>query len=169
MLGFARGMPLDAVQERFLGRFFPELVARIEALGPGEFSKHLCHRQAKGAGIRGIRFNLEYIFDDSSELRIRIALELRRGIQPYVPGADRVRLKDWSPSSYSMHYGPPGGTHFRNDLDAVRGHHVHIPPDEHVPAADVRPDVIDIDPREFVELVAQFRTTGQRPINRTST
>jgi hypothetical protein len=105
---------------------------------------------------------VRYVYK-SDQMLVRIASSWER------------RGTEWSRYHYAYHCGPDRydeetRTHFRVDLDDVRGHHVHLPPvpgqPHHIPVDQVEPDVKNIDPLAFVDLVASFRRTKEIPLKR---
>jgi hypothetical protein len=152
-------MPLNPKQERYVRSFYPKLIEAIVALGRGDFVDRLPSLKPKGAGLRAVSFQLEYTLVDRFKLDLRVSNVLRSGRVPWQP-ARPVNLADWERDRYSLHYGRTfDDCTFRFDLDVPSGHHVHIQPTphDHVPMADVTPDVRDLDPCDFVDLVAARR------------
>jgi hypothetical protein len=78
----------------------------------------------------------------------------------------------WRRYHYAHHCGPNPNdykdTHFRIDLDAKDGHHVHLPPfrPKHVKTYLIEPDVTDLNPFRFLELVKEFRATKTCPLRK---
>jgi hypothetical protein len=56
----------------------------------------------------------------------------------------------------------------RFDLSAGEGHHVHIKGhyNDHLASRDAEPDVRDLDPRTFIEMVAKFLKDGEHPVRK---
>lgn len=163
-------MPIDPKQERYVQRFFPGLIDAIRALGDGDFEPALPKLNCSGpSAIRGIALTLKYKFDDRLELEIRVQLRLLAGKTPYEPSEAPVDLRDWETYRYALNYGPSfAPCYFRFDRDAISGDHVHMEPtpNDHVPAEKVEPNTSDMDPRAFVELVAQYRRDSIYPLRR---
>ncbi len=156
-------MAIHAKMEKYWERFYPGVIARVRLCGPGSFTDEGGPRiWPKGSnGIAGIRLSLEYHFEDRHTLRI---VRSER--------ADDTGL-GWHRIHYVNHYGDlRGETHFRFDLDAMSGHHVCLktePDENHIASADCVPDVTNISPIEFVEMVDTYRKTGHFPIARKGT
>lgn len=161
-------MAIDARQQRYLQRFFPGLVESVAALGPGEFRPEPPVLKQKGPGLRGVGLHLTYDINDENLVSIKISSRLKPGIPPYEPDDTVVDLDNWERSHYALHYG--GRRYedctFRFDLDEFSGHHVHIQPDPkiHIPSSRVIPDVTNLDPRKFVDMVAAYRNKKKYPV-----
>lgn len=161
-------MALGEKQARFLELFYPGLIAAVQALGAGEFEEGSLRLAPAGDGLRSVESGCTYPFGRYL-VDIRFRLQRRPGSAPWAL-SDPVRLADWVPTYYRLHYGCPKAdpdTIFRFDRDAS-GPHVHIRPNpkEHVLALDAHPNTTDMDPRAFVSMVAEFRTTNTYPIRR---
>lgn len=162
-------MPLGDKQRRFLECFYPSLIDAVGALGQGEFQEASPELKGGAAGLRTVGLGLTYRFGKYL-LDIWIRLQWKGASPTWAPPAP-VLLTDWAPAYYRLHYGCPTAepdTIFRFDRDVPSGPHVHIRPDPkvHVPASSATPDTTNMDPREFVALVAEFRRTNQYPIKR---
>ncbi|MBK9262701.1 MAG: hypothetical protein IPM54_23225 [Polyangiaceae bacterium] len=165
-------MALDQKQYRYWERFFPGLIAAVEQLGPGEFNSGQLRTRPSGShndAIAGIWLRLIFSLKDGHDLKIEIQLNARHGTPPYMPESEaQVDLCNWQRKHYALHYGVQlGDAIFRFDLDQF-GHHVHILPNvgEHVSCDRVTPNVKDIDPREFIRMVAAYRNDGTYPVRK---
>ena len=158
-------MPINPKQERYLELFFPGLVAALRELGPGDFDALMPSLRPMGDGIRGIGLAAVYNLDDGDRVNIRMSLRLRDGVPPYVPGTP-IDPALWERIHYAMGYGPSlDDRTIGIDLDDVSGHHVHLQGiHEHIRCDNVTPDVTNIDPRRFVDMVANYRTNGIYPV-----
>ena len=164
-------MTLAPKQARYLQRFFPGLIAEVEKLAPGEFVPELPKPRAMGQGLGGIELHLTYLLNDNHDIQIRVDLQLKRGQPAYVLPLELepVDLTRWERNYYRLHYGKHlGDCIFRFDLDVSSGHHVHMisDPKVHVASNLVEPDVRNLDPRKFIQMVAAYRSQGTYPIRK---
>lgn len=161
-------MSLDQKKHRYFERFFPGLIRQLNELGATALDL-VCDPIN---GLRGIKLNIRTVLDDGMELELRTYSRQKKGFPPYSPAVEDVSpvaLGEWERVSYSLHYGRKyDEAEFRFDLDVPSGHHVHMRPNpkDHVPAVDVDPDTVDMDPRQFVALVAAYRATRIYPVQR---
>jgi len=144
------------------------LIEAIESLGPGEFKpdSEPIRKIKNGKGqLCDVAFGLRYVFTDKQML-LRIRCSFRRE-------ADG----SWKRYHYAHHCGPSlesadsyKDTYFRIDLDAANGYHVHLPPfrPRHVPAAEVEPDTVDVDPFRFLGWVRDYRRIDICPLRKRS-
>lgn len=143
-------------------RFHPGLLKALELSGAG--TRMTDDDQPSVVAwkndIKRASFAIRYVYSDNGML-VRIASSFALTPQG-----------EWKRYHYAYHCGPKkydeGATHFRIDLDDVSGYHVHLPPntDDHVPIAKVEPNVKDIDPLQFLKMVADYRKTGVVPVKR---
>jgi hypothetical protein len=148
-------MALDRLSEKLFRRFYEGLLETLPQLGSGTFLDDYPGKiQPKGDDdICGATMALRYGFDDGMMVRIDIRLRLTGRKPNYVE--ERVH--------YAYHCGPDHRdqteTYFRVELDKASGHHVHLAPNrkDHIPAEQVDPNPKDIDPREFLKYVEEFR------------
>jgi hypothetical protein len=149
--------------QRMFEHVYPGLIDAVTKLGPGEFRPDWegtrLIKDDKGK-LCDVSFSLRYVFtDDPMLLRIRCSFMMQ-------PNGK------WRRYHYAHHCGPNPNdykeTHFRIDLDAKDGHHVHLPPfrPKHLGVEDVEPDVKNIDPFLFLKLVGEFRATKAPPLRR---
>jgi hypothetical protein len=165
-------MPLHPVQRRYLNRFYPGLIAAVEQLGAASYEATPPQFKTERGAIRYATLTLNARLTDGYRIEITVQLSMLGG-RTYLPppnGAeDPIPLSEWKYEGYSQHYGTPTkGCEFRFDLDDPQKHHVHMRPntDLHIPAADVVPDTRDIDPRDFVRIVAKYRADKVYPAKR---
>ncbi len=121
------------------------------------------------AHLEGIVQAVNYLTDDGHRIAIKVSFSLKASAPLWNPKTQRFTRDHWDLYHYALHYGTAArDTIFRYDLDKTHQHHVHIPPntDAHVPCADVEPDVTDLDPRGFIEMVASFRKDKKQPVTR---
>ena len=162
-------MSLHPGQTRFFERFFPGLISSIRELGPGEFESKKPEVKTVGPNqlIRDIQLDLVFRLTDGPVLEIRTHSRLVSGDPIDPSGTDPVDLAKWERYRYALNYGPSFlQCFFRFDLDAVRGYHIHTDKEDHVPAQDVIPDTRNVDPREFVKIVAKYRKDKVHPVTR---
>lgn len=162
-------MPLDPKQEKLLGRFFPGLIEAIRTLGQGDFEPKLPSIRPKGDdGIGAVNdLNATYFLSDGFVVEIRTSSRLKPGAPPYVPSDAPVDLSKWERTYYSLGYGPSLEKRvFAIDFDRHGGRHVHMLPDLslHVAITAVIPNTFDLDPRDFVEMVRQYREKNIYPL-----
>lgn len=126
-----------------------------------------------GAGLRGVGLHLTYKLSDGNCVQLKISSKIKPGLPPYIPpnsgDLTPVDLSHWDRYHYALNYGPSlDDCLFRFDLDDVSGHHVHVRPfpKEHVRSERVEPDVRNLDPREFIEMVAAYRKDGTYPVRK---
>ncbi len=149
--------------EYFFDLVYPGLLDSLRALG-GLFVSGPSHSLGtRGDALNRIELKVKWECDDSNQVTIRVTNRLKVGVSE-----DTFNLGQWTRSFYSYDYSQKlNSTHFRIDLDS-HSEHVHLLPNlkDHVPVANVDPDVRDIDPRQFVEMVATFRSTKVYPLSR---
>ena len=155
---------LDPDARKMFDHRFPGLLDAVRTLAPGEFIRDYddtrLGRDGKGKLV-DVAFGFSYaITSDKMLVRIRNSFSLE-------PGGT------WKRYHYAHHCGsdpnnPYRAPHFRIDLDERNAHHVHLPPflPPHVPAAEIDPNVFDINPFHFLELVREFRRTRLPPLVR---
>lgn len=157
-------MALHPNQRRHWDRVYPGLVGAVEALGAGEFEAEPPQIHLRGRGMDMLELRLTYVFHDRpkrKKIEVRLSIRLKEGIPPYVPNERPFDLSHWRRVYYRMAYGAErDDSEFRFDLSKPAGHHVHMKPNLkcHLPCSDVEPDVTDLDPFVFVEMVRKYRT-----------
>jgi len=165
-------MTLDPLQERYLERFFPGLIVAVGNLGRGNFTPEPPRLTSAGHnGLRRVLLHLTYELDDGNSVQIKISSRLKTGLPPYIPTTNPVDLANWERFHYALHYGKRlDDCLFRFDLDDSSGHHVHMlpSPKEHVLSERVEPDVRNLDPLRFVQMVAAYREQGTYPVRKKS-
>jgi hypothetical protein len=162
-------MALNEKQRWALECFFPGLVAKLEALGPGEFEPMLPVFKPRGEGIGSADLRVTYFIEgaDRMYVELHIQLKLDPDSAPFDPKDGVIDLSQWSRSYYALGYQKRQGSRvFAFDFNKVR--HVHMQPDvkEHVPVDETDPDTCDMDPRTFVDMVAKYRGDGVYPVTR---
>lgn len=156
-------MALHPNQKRHWARVYPGLVEATEALGPGDFEAQLPQVHTLGRGIFMLELRLTYLLGNKpkrKKVEVWISIRLKDGIPPYVPNEQPFDLSHWRRVYYRMAYGAElGDSAFRFDLTKTAGHHVHMKPNlkDHVSCADVEPDVTNLDPFVFIEMVRKYR------------
>lgn len=158
-------------QKRHLERFFPGLIEAVQRLAPGEFIPKMPQLKSAGAGLRTVIVSLFYRLEDGNRVEITISSRIKSGYPPYRP-SDPIDPAQWERFHYSLNYGPsPRPCVFRFDLDDISGHHVHMrpDPDDHIPAETVEPDVRNLDPFRFIEMVAAYRANKTYPVRKKGT
>lgn len=120
--------------------------------------------------VRDVQLNLKFTMTDGTAVEIRTHSRVCAGEKLLDPNVDDpVDLSKWERYRYSLHHGSSfTNCLFRFDLDLSHGYHVHMRPntDIHVPANDVDPDTRNMDPRDFVRIVAKFRRDKSYPVTR---
>jgi len=156
-------MPILPIQERYAKRFFPGLIEAIQTLGDGDFRPEKPNLRPMGDGIRGVGLHLSYTLTDGYMVNINISSRLKDGELPHpvkdINDLTPVDLTKWDRIHYSLHYERGKPAVFGFDLEDPYGHHAHILPDtaRHTPSDTVTPNVINLDPLVFVEMVAKYR------------
>lgn len=167
-------MPLDPRQQWALECFFPGLIQKLEALGPGRFEPQKPTTRPRGSGFGQVDLRVRYFLEDTMYLELHVHLKLGAGKTPLKPGmVTSVELKDWSRLYYTLSYQKQRGVNqqgqrlFACDFNKD-GRHVHMLPDisEHVHVDETDPDTSDIDPRLFVDLIARYRQDKIYPVQR---
>ena len=132
---------------------YPGVLARLEGMGPGEYVFDGQSRKGvKGTQVVECMLAVRWAFSDMP-LMVRMASSFRQR----TPGLLDDRFH------YAFHCGPSKNdvkdTYFRIDLDRTQAPHVHLAPniEDHIPVENVDPDVVDIQPAAFLDLVEKFR------------
>jgi len=162
-------MAVDQAKEAWLELFYPTLLRDVLALDSGDGTPSATVDDFRGrvpGGFRGLTIKLEYRLADRMEVVLDVSLRWCGPAPAYILGTP-LDLATWQKRRYAMGYRPRLDDRiFAADLDEVSGHHVHLLSQRggHIPARDVDPDTTDVDPREFVRLVAEYRRTKVVPL-----
>jgi hypothetical protein len=160
-------LDLNHKAQRLFETVYPGLIHKLSSLGPGKFLDdnppyRIINTSADKESITEFSAAIKYGFDDGMMVRIvdSVLFDCDKGT--------------WFSYHHAYHCGPDHrdvkAYHFRIDLDELHSYHVHLygtyikDNDPHIPVSLLEPNVKNITPSQFLDLVARFRSTKRLPL-----